>query len=84
MDILKRSTDPPDRTANRDAMTATDLNTLCGPIKFGAGPRQNICNTRVFGGPWVTGASFPYDHKIVVNSVSDLVEPEQPMALIAW
>jgi branched-chain amino acid transport system substrate-binding protein len=84
LDILKRSTNPLDRTANRDSMIATDLNTLCGPIKFGAGPHQNICKTPVFGGQWVTGETFPYDLKIVDNSVSDLMEPEQPMALITW
>lgn len=84
LDILKRSTNPLDRVANRDAMVATDLNTLVGPIKFGAGPQQNICKAPVFAGQWVTGAKCPYDLKIVDNSVSDLMTPEQPMALIAW
>lgn len=82
--ILKRSSNPLDRVANRDAMVATDLNTLVGPIKFGAGRHQNICKTPVFGGQWVTGEKFTYDLKIVDNPLSDLMEPEQPMALISW
>lgn len=82
LDILKRASDPLDRTAIRDAMIATDITTVVGPVKFGDGPHPNICKTPIFGGQWVKGEKYKYDLKIVDNAVSDLMEPEQPMQLI--
>lgn len=84
LDALKRSSNPLDRTANRDALAATDLETLVGPIKFKDGPHKNICKTPIFGGQWVKGEKHPFDLKIVDNSVSPMIEPEDQMALIDW
>lgn len=84
IDILKRSADPLDRTANRDAMTATDLQTVVGKIKFDGAAHKNICKTPIFGGQWVKGEKWPYDLKIVDNTVNQLFEPEQKIAPISW
>ncbi|AYF01569.1 ABC transporter substrate-binding protein [Paracoccus yeei] len=84
IDILKRSTDPLDREANREAMAATDLSTVCGPVRFGGTPHKNICTMPIFGGQWVKGADWPYDLKIVDNTVNQLFPPEQKIVPIAW
>ncbi|WP_347140500.1 ABC transporter substrate-binding protein [Paracoccus sp. SSK6] len=84
IDILKRSTDPLDREANREAMAATDLSTVCGPVRFAGTPHRNICTMPIFGGQWVQGANWPYDLKIVDNTVNQLFPPEQKIVPIAW
>lgn len=83
-DTLKRSANPLDRTANRDALKALDLDTLVGHISFKDGPHPNICKTPIFGGQWVRGEKHPFDLKIVDNSVSPLIEPEAKMELLSW
>ncbi len=84
LDILKRSTNPLDRTANRDAMVATNLDTLIGNVNFSAGPHPNVSTTPIFGGQWVKGEKWPYDLKIVDNTVNNLFEPEQAMKPLPW
>ncbi len=84
VDTLKRSANPLDRTANRDALKAINLNTLVGPIKFSGAPHPNICKTPIFGGQWVKGEKWPFDLKIVDNSVSKLVQPEGKLKLLTW
>lgn len=84
IDALKRAEDPLDRTSVRDALKATDLDTLVGPIKFSGETHPNICKTPIFGGQWVKSDKWMYDLKIVDNSVSKLIEPEAKMQLIKW
>jgi len=84
VDALKRSSDPTDREANRDALAATDLTTICGPVKFSGTPHKNICTMPIFGGQWVKGETWPFDLKIVDNSVNQLISPEQQIAPIVW
>jgi branched-chain amino acid transport system substrate-binding protein len=84
LDILKRSSNPLDRTANRDAMVATNLDTLIGNVNFSAGPHPNVSTTPIFGGQWVKGEKWPYDLKIVDNTVNDLFAPEQAMKPLPW
>jgi branched-chain amino acid transport system substrate-binding protein len=84
IDILKRSANPLDREANREAMAATDITTVCGPVKFAGTPHKNICTMPIFGGQWVNGDKWMYDLKIVDNAVNKLFEPEQQIMPIAW
>ncbi len=84
LDILKRSSNPLDRTANRDAMVATNLDTLIGNVNFSGGPHPNVSTTPIFGGQWVKGEKWPYDLKIVDNTVNNLFEPEQAMKPLPW
>jgi branched-chain amino acid transport system substrate-binding protein len=84
LDILKRSTNPLDRTANRDAMEATNLDTLIGKVNFSTGPHPNVSTTPIFGGQWVKGEKWPYDLKIVDNSVNNLFAPEQAIKPLPW
>ncbi len=84
IDVLKRSTDPLDREANRVSLAATDINTVVGPIKFAGKPHKNVSTTPIFGGQWVKGEKWMYDLKIVDNTVNKLFEPEQKIVAISW
>ena len=84
IDALKRSGNPLDKTAIRDALKTTNLNTLIGPVNFSTGPHPNVSTTPIFGGQWVPGEKWMYDLKIVDNSVNQLFEPEQKMKILPW
>lgn len=85
LDLLKRSKNPLDRTANRDALKATDLQTLIGRVQFQKGPTPNVCTTPIFGGQWVKGTKYPFDLKIVNNTVDPtILQPEAKMQLMNW
>lgn len=85
LDTLKRSENPLDRAANRDALKATNLDTLVGNIHFGDGPQANVCKTPIFGGQWVEGEKWPYDLKIVDNALNpDVLSPEAAMKPLDW
>lgn len=84
IDALRRSGDPMDRAAVRDALAATNLDTLIGNVNFATGPHPNVSTTPIFGGQWVTGEKWPFDLKIVDNSVNDLFEPEAQMQPLNW
>ncbi|MEQ5872282.1 ABC transporter substrate-binding protein [Sagittula sp. NFXS13] len=85
LDTLKRSSDPQDRDANREALAATNLDTLVGNINFADGPHPNICKTPIFGGQWVEGEDWPFDLKIVDNTLyPDVLEPDTAMKPLDW
>ena len=84
LDALRRFADPLDYTAIRDALAATDLTTLIGPVNFATWPHPNVSTTAIFGGQWVKGEELPSDLKIVDNSVNALFEPEAEMKLLDW
>jgi branched-chain amino acid transport system substrate-binding protein len=84
IDTLKRAKDPTDHASIRDALKATDLATLVGPIKFTGQPHPNVCKTPVLGGQWVKGEKWPFDLKIVDNTASKIIQPEAKLKPIAW
>lgn len=84
IDSLKRSADPLSREANRDALKATDLETLVGKIKFGGGPHANVAKTPILGGQWVKGKKWPYDLKIVETSLYPIMKPEGKLEPLPW
>jgi branched-chain amino acid transport system substrate-binding protein len=84
IDVLKRASDPTNRESVRDALAATDLESLVGHIKFDGAVHKNVCKTPIFGGQWVKGEKWPYDLKIVDNSVNQLFQPQQKIQPIQW
>jgi branched-chain amino acid transport system substrate-binding protein len=68
MNALSRTKDVEDKSAIRDAVASTNLNTVVGPVKFGGqGPMRNVSKTPLVGGQWVKGGKFKYDLVIVNN-----------------
>jgi branched-chain amino acid transport system substrate-binding protein len=52
IDVLKRSKDPKDPGAIMEAIRATNLPTMVGPIRWSGSPVKNICTTPVVAGQW--------------------------------
>jgi branched-chain amino acid transport system substrate-binding protein len=74
-DVVRRAKDPHDRAGVRDAIAATRLSTVVGPIKFGgSGPFKNVCKTPLVLGQWGKGEK----HKVELRIVDDRAAPEIP------
>lgn len=76
VDALKRTSNVDDKAALRDAIAATKLDTIVGPIEFTGQPFKNIAKTPLVGGQWRKGTNDPYDLVIVSNKE----HPEIPAA----
>ncbi|HMK91831.1 MAG TPA: ABC transporter substrate-binding protein [Thermoleophilia bacterium] len=79
-DALKRTTSVDDKAAIRDAVKATDMQTIGGHITWSSSdkklnPVPNVCTTPITGGQWVKGTSHPFEVVVVSNSVA----PEVPL-----
>jgi branched-chain amino acid transport system substrate-binding protein len=69
-DTFKRTGDVDSKEAVRDALKATKLDTLVGPIDFSQGPVPNVAKTPLVGGQWGPGTDFQYDLTVVSNSLA--------------
>ena len=72
-DALKRTSDLNSAAALRDAIAATDLNTIVGPIKWSGRPVKNVAKTPLVGGQWRKGSKNKYDLVIVENSLASAI-----------
>lgn len=82
VDALKRSKDA-SKAAIRDAIVATSINTIVGPVKWGGqGPFKNVSKTPLVLGQWVKGKKHKYDLVIVNNEASLTILPNGKMRLI--
>jgi branched-chain amino acid transport system substrate-binding protein len=62
-----------DKQAIADAAAATQLDTIVGPIQYGAGGvPKNVSTTPLVGGQWkqVEGQQFPFDLVVTNNSLA--------------
>ena len=66
IDALKRAggADPDDLN---EALAATDLATVVGPVDFSSGPVPNLSKTPLVAGQWVGGEEYPLELAINVN-----------------
>jgi branched-chain amino acid transport system substrate-binding protein len=70
VDALKRAKDPQKKAALRDAVAATKLDTIVGPISWSGGPVKNVAKTPLVGGQWVKGKKYKYELVIVNNETA--------------
>ncbi len=70
VDALKRAKNLDDKGSIRDAIVATNLNTIVGPIAWGKGPVKNVAKTPLVGGQWVKGSKYKFDLVIVNNKTA--------------
>lgn len=82
IDVLKRSGKPHDPKAVRDAIRATDLTTVVGPVNWKGGPVANVGKTAVLGGQWVKGQKFKYELAIVDNTTAKIVPVSAKLQLL--
>ena len=68
VDTLSRSADGTDREANREALAATNLSTIFGPVNFAAGPfGRNVAITPTVGGQWRVADGGALSLDIIAN-----------------
>lgn len=68
-DALRRSKSPTDGNAIRDAIAATDVQTIVGPVKWGGqGPFRNVSKTPLVGGQWKKGTGGRKYDLVIVNN----------------
>ncbi len=70
IDALKRTKDLNDPASIRDAIAATDYQSIVGPVNFKTGPYPNTCKTPLVIGQWRKGKKFPHDLVNVDNSTA--------------
>ncbi|MFC4666959.1 ABC transporter substrate-binding protein [Seohaeicola nanhaiensis] len=84
LDVLKRSTDPTDPGALIEAIKATDIRTIVGPINFQTGPVPNVSTTPVVGGQWEPGTKFPFDLVINENQYAPDIPVGRPFEALSY
>ena len=87
IDVLKRakSLKPEDI---RDAIKATEYNSLVGPLTWKGGtpqnPVPNVCTTPLVGGQWKAGKKFKYDLNVVYNKTAPNIPLDSPFEPIKY
>jgi branched-chain amino acid transport system substrate-binding protein len=76
IDTFKRTQDLGSKASIRDAMVATNLNTIVGNVAWGKGPVKNVTKTPLAGGQWVRGKKHKYELIVVDNQTA----PNVPVA----
>jgi branched-chain amino acid transport system substrate-binding protein len=79
---LKRVQDLDKKSSIRDAIAATKLDTVVGPVAWGSGPVKNVAKTPLVGGQWRRGGRFKYDLRIVDNSAAPNIRTQGALELI--
>ena len=74
LDVLKRAKSPKDPRAIVQAIAATKLNTIVGPVDWSSGPVKNVSKTPLVAGQW-TKTPSGFDLVIVENKTA----PNIPM-----
>lgn len=67
VDVLKRTKDVGSKASIRDAIKATNLQTIVGPIDFAASGIPNVAKTPLVGGQWKKGTQRKYEIQVVEN-----------------
>lgn len=83
IDALKRAKNIDDPAAIRDAMAATELGTIVGPVSFKNSRYPNCSETPLVIGQWQKGAKFPPDFVNVDNSTTPAIPVGGKMLPIA-
>ena len=69
LDVLKRAKNPKDAKSVLEAIVATNLNTIVGPVGWGKGPVKNVAKTPLVSGQWIKKAAG-YDLVITNNAMA--------------
>jgi branched-chain amino acid transport system substrate-binding protein len=84
VDVLHRTSTPSDPNSVLQALAATQLNTIVGPISWKNGPVKNVAKTPLAGGQWRLAAEGPYKYDLVIteNVAAPMVPVASKMELI--
>lgn len=81
-DVLRRTKDVTKKASIRDAILATDLNTIIGKVSWKGGPVKNVGRTPLVGGQWVKGKKNKYDLIVVNNETAPGIPVEAKVRVI--
>jgi branched-chain amino acid transport system substrate-binding protein len=87
-DAIKRASDPSDSAAMVEAVAATKLDTIVGPLSWGDGPlppfaQKNVAKTPLVGGQWRLKDGGGYDLVITDNKTAPMIPVGGKMEPIA-
>jgi branched-chain amino acid transport system substrate-binding protein len=67
----------------RDAVAATSINSVVGPVKFGGqGPFKNVSKTPLVLGQWSKGKKYKYELSIINNEAAKAIPASTSMKLM--
>jgi branched-chain amino acid transport system substrate-binding protein len=69
LDVLKRTKNPKDPKSILEAIVATNLQTVVGPVNWATGPVKNVSKTPLVGGQW-TKTAKGFDLVICENATA--------------
>jgi branched-chain amino acid transport system substrate-binding protein len=84
IDVLKRTKKIDDPSSIRDAIAATDYNSIVGPVNFNKGPVKSIATTPLVGGQWKRGKKSKYELDIVNNQTAPFVPVDSKFTAIPY
>ena len=87
MDVFRRAQNPESAASVIEAVRATRLDTIVGPIAWQGPPPnewtqlpvKNVCTTPLVGGQWVVGKKWPYEVAITANQNYPLIPVQRKM-----
>ena len=82
-DVLKRTKDLNSKPALRDAIAATKMNTIVGPVAWTGQPVKNVSKTPLVGGQWTKGKRHKYELVVVNNQTAPSVPKGGELRLLA-
>ncbi len=82
IEALKRSGDPHNKEAVRDALAGMQMDTIVGPINWADTPIKNVAKTTVVGGQWRLGGKHKYELLIVNNKSATEIPMQAEMKLL--
>jgi branched-chain amino acid transport system substrate-binding protein len=88
-DVMGRVSDSEDREEVRDAIAASNVNTIVGPVAWpGAGAPEfaaaNVCQTPLVGGQWRHQEDDTWSLEIVENGIAPEIPTTSEMQPMAW
>ena len=83
LDVLKRATDRSPE-AIRDAIAATNMSTIVGPVNFKTGPVPNVSKTPLVVGQWKRNAKKSLDLLIVDNTLAPHIPKQAALEPIKY
>jgi branched-chain amino acid transport system substrate-binding protein len=82
--VLGRTTNLDDKATIVEAIKATKMDTIVGPISWAGGPTPNVAKTPLVGGQWVKGTNFPFDLVITTNQTAPNIPAAGTTQVKTW
>lgn len=82
VDALKRA-EALNAEAIRNAIRATDLDTIAGHVSWKNGPNANVSTIPLVGGQWLKGGRFGVEQTIAYNREAPMIPLTHPLELLS-